>query len=336
MTKKTKILASVLAVFVVAIIGFVSAGGTGSGLQGNLLGVKRVQSNVTVYVDGVKVKSFKATDLSKNLKPILVAIDKRYGINMAGPRGGLFDGINSIASRGIIPGNLIQGGNIYINGSINPFGSQGSTVAEDGMGLGMVEGFRDTSGFVANGKTPGDEEGQVTSTVDENGKPIKVGPKGEIYTGTESDNGNGGNRFERMTQDRQAQSSTSPAEDRFNRDIRPRMEDPNSDRGYGRPTVGDLMVNITTKNEALGAGTVQNPDSLDDFNELANPNYGVSNPGENGDSTINPGSLTGVTVTLDCARTSGDTYCGSNTRVNVQVVIVPNPQGGGVGGNPAR
>jgi hypothetical protein len=348
--KKKKIyiglgLASVLAIALVY-----SQANTNSGLQGNLFGSKAsTPAVITVTIDGKSTKPLRVPDLSKGLKPILGSIDKKYGTNLAVDKNGLVSSIGGFMRVGVTPTSGLTNGNLLINGSLNPFSSrQNSSQDVSGMGLDSLNSFRDRTGFVS--KTPSDETSDTEVTYGEDGKPVKLDPKtglpqGEPASTTSGDETSARDRGLQRIRDAAAgiPSTTTQSQDtgrqRFTREIAPRSEDPTSDKAYGKATASDLTVDVLTKNQALGAGTVKSPTSLGGkADSLADGNYGTTNPRDGASNTrgVSASNILGVNVTLDCARSMGETYCGSNSSVNIQISIIPNPNTGGVGGNPVR
>jgi hypothetical protein len=343
--------ASVLAIALVY-----SQANTNSGLQGNLFGSKAsTPAVITVTIDGKSTKPLRVPDLSKGLKPILGSIDKKYGTNLAVDKNGLVSSIGGFMRVGVTPTSGLTNGNLLINGSLNPFSSrQNSSQDVSGMGLDSLNSFRDRTGFVSTGgKTPSDETSDTEVTYGEDGKPVKLDPKTGLPQGETASGGTTTSGDETSARDRGIQrmrdavagipSTTTQSEDRenrrFTREIAPRSEDPTSDKAYGKATASDLTVDVLTKNQALGAGTVKSPTSLGGkADSLADGNYGTTNPRDGASNTrgVSASNILGVNVTLDCARSMGETYCGSNSSVNIQISIIPNPNSGGVGGNPVR
>lgn len=331
MKKRNKYILGTLAfTLLVSLFGLLNVSGT-DGLKGSVYSAKATNvGTLTVFVDGEKLREVKVANFDKTFKSSVFSIDKKFKTTLSSSKGSLIPEISDLISSGTMPS---FGKDVAVVGVVE---RQLMPTNEDFFGSkeGSVQNI-DRNDYVSSkdqAPNPADFEDKQSymdalkdyqdSTSDSSDSSTSPGRfQEEVYFRGENPN----------NQNSGSSNTDGSRGTRFTREIAPRYEDPTSDRGYGSPTSEDeLSVTVFTKNGALGVGTNVKPTNLDGIDGANDQDYGTSNPGVYGDDAVNPSSIDAVNITLDCARSMSDVYCGKNSNQKFEIIFISNPRSGGM------
>jgi hypothetical protein len=334
MKKKKLIIGGLIAIVCISTFAVMSV--STDNLKGSLYSTKKNAnlSTIRIKVNGKLAGITRVKDLSSGFAKAMNSIDKRFDTNFASDRAGFVSGINGVLNNGGING-FAKGTNIVgmIDNKIIPSNDGFFTSREDSVtgidknslvskGEPQTSDYNDKQAYLDALKDHNDS--QTNPPVNDSTEPRPIRFTEELAPrGAPSSN--------------QGVASTTNAVGttrRFTREMAPRLEDPTSDRAYGSPaSVDEFSVKILIKNEALGVGTQDRPTKIDSPEGLDDTNYGTTNPGVSGDSNVNPSDISSVIVSIDCARSMSEDYCGKNTSARFEIILIPNPK---TGGSPQR